>query len=302
MRRAHARALDALEQDLQRRNLAPATCTLVRRTACMFLRVVGPRRLNAIDQRDVRAYLARRSEDLCPAALRGEASRLRTFFRALLAAKLVAQDPTAGLPVSRVRRAERSVLTRDEIERLLAAALVPDYRHRGVAGALRDRAAVELLYGLGLRASELQAARLVDLDPAAGTLLVRRAKRGEHRVLPLPARALEHLRRYLAEGRQALVRGKADDGRLIVSALGRALGPHGVGRLVDRVARKAGIRTAPHQLRRGLATHLVRGGVSLAAVQDVLGHQRLSTTQVYLGVAEEDLRAAVELLELRGPS
>ena len=298
MRRVHARALGALEQDLRRRNLAPATCAIVRRTAAMFLRLVAPPRLSTIDPRDVRRYLARRSEDLCPAALRGEASRLRTFFRALLAGELIAQDPTAGMPVARVHRAERSVLTRDEIERLLAAALVPDPRHGGLPGALRDRAALELLYGLGLRASELQAARLVDLDPAAGTLLVRRAKRGEQRVLPLPARALEHLRRYLAEGRPALVRGKADDGRLIVSALGRALGPHGVGRLVDRVARKAGLRTQPHQLRRGLATHLVRGGVSLAAIQDLLGHRRLSTTQVYLGVSEEDLRAAIERLEL----
>lgn len=296
--RAHARALDALDEDLRRRNLAPATCVLVRRTAAMFLRLVAPRTLTAIDQRDVRAYLARRGQDLCPAALQGEASRLRTIFRALLAAELVAQDPTAGLPVARVRRAERSVLSRDEIERLLAAALVPDPRHGGLPGALRDRAAVELLYGLGLRASELQAARLVDLDPAAGTLLVRRAKRGEQRVLPLPAAGLAHVKRYLTEARPALVRGKRDDGHLIVSNLGQRLGAHGVGRIVGRAARKAGLVARPHQLRRAVATHLLRNGASLAGVQDVLGHRLLSTTQVYLAVSEEDLRAAVALLEL----
>jgi len=271
-----------------------------------------------IDVTDVRGYLAARGRTaITKTTLAGELGRLRRFFWSLAAAGLVTDDPTETLVVGRSKPAHL-VVSEDAVSRLLAASLdVPDrervhlkkvlQRERGplaahelepvfAATTKRDRAALELLYGLGVRSAEVRAARTADLDLADGTLLVRRAKRGDPERLPSPPAALLHLRAWL-EVRPLLARG-LDDGRLLVRNDGKPYGhATGINKLVARVARRADVTVHPHALRRAVATHLVRAGTSVRVVQILLGHKNLDTTAIYVGVGREDLRKAVATLD-----
>lgn len=298
MNRSARRALAAYEAHLRRRAVSPATLLLFRLTARDFLRFVG--RVRGVTGQDVDRFLAARRPSLSPATLADETVRLRGFLRVLVDLGHLDASPTEHLVVPRVDRPPPLLLSQDAVQRLLDAALVASARG-GEPVALRDRALLEIAYGAGLRAAELRAALLVDLDFTAATLLVRRAKRGSQRVLPLPTASIPHLRAWVERGRPALAtRGRGrDGGHLLLNDVGTPLRHSAVQAIVARVAVRAGVRCHPHALRRALATHLVRDGVSLLAVQDVLGHERLDTTAGYVAVDAEDLRRAVDVLERR---
>lgn len=299
--RDHARALAAFEADLRARGRTPRTVVVLLSTARRFL-AATPKPLGRVDADDVRRYLAaRRDAGLAPSTQAGERARLRTFFRALREAGLVAADPTAGVGGGPVRHRAPVLLSVDAVGRLLrAAAAVPeDADARNRALALRDRALLEVLYATGCRASEARAARVEDLDLARRTMWVRRVKHGRPIRLPLPGPAVDALVDYLREGRPRL--GRPDEraaGRLLVTARGGPLKRASLWAIVRRVSERAGVRAHPHAFRRALASHLVQAGLSVAAVQRLLGHANVSTTAVYLGVDERDLRAAVAALDL----
>jgi integrase/recombinase XerD len=284
-------------------------------------RVEGP--VSKLGPEDVRGFLAaRQAAGVSAVTQAGELSHLRTFFTALVRLGLAPADPTDGLRVRRPPPKPHRLVTEGEVARLLAAASAsntggklyragcakrdrPDLRPREVepfllACARRDRAALELLYGLGLRSSEVSGAMVLDLDLTAGSLLVRRAKRGQPERLPLPPSSLPHLRAWLG-ARPLLARG-AEEGRLLLRNDGRPYVPvRGINKLLASVARRAGVVSVhPHALRRAVASHLVRAGAPILAVQQLLGHAELTTTQLYVEVEREDLRRAVETLEAGG--
>lgn len=300
MRAAGREALARYAERLLRENLAERSRALYLTTARAFLVATGraPARLRP---EDVARYLARRASELGPAAHVGEAARLRRFLRTLPASQ--GERLAAAVPEVRATRRERRVLSEAEVARLLVAA---GAEPRGAANAVfracrqRDRACLELLYGLGLRASEACAIRLVDLDLAGAALLVRRGKRGESRALPLPAAALPALHLYLTTARGVLA-GRAPAGatcdRLLLSRYGRPLRRGDVLTLVRAAGDRAGVRAHPHELRRALATHLAARGASLEAVRQLLGHQRLATTALYVGTSLADLHQAVARLD-----
>lgn len=302
MRRSAKLALAALERAARARGLAPATLARRLGVARRFLAGLrSPLRRVATD--DVRRYLASRTESGAGATtLAVELSVLRGLFSVLVEAKLVAADPTERIALPRAHSRPPIVLSETGVKELLVAAHAPPGRcslppERALALRLRDRACLELLYGLGLRASELRV-RVADLNLAEGTLLVRRAKRGGGAFLPLPSAALPHVERYLREGRPALVRPGADhQGALFLGQYGRPIHNGVVTKLVERAAANAGVRAHPHAFRRAVATHLVRRGASVPIVQALLGHARLDTTARYVGVDREDLKKAVETLE-----
>jgi site-specific recombinase XerD len=158
---------------------------------------------------------------------------------------------------------------------------------------------IEVLFGIGLRNSELRAARVLDLQLATGTLIVRRAKRSNSsRALPIPKAAVAHLESYLRDGRSALVK-EVDTGYLFLSKTGKPLTERTVERIVSKAARRAGIKAFPHAIRRAMATGLVRSGVNARAVQEMLGHESLETTARYLSCDGEEMRRAVDVLEHR---
>ncbi|MCA8920660.1 MAG: tyrosine-type recombinase/integrase [Planctomycetes bacterium] len=230
-----------------------------------------------------------------------ELSRLRVLFRLLVHDGLLASDPTQGLRVA-LEAPVLLVLSPAQVSRLLAEASreLPARRSLAVRAAIasRNRLVLELLYALGLRASELCGLRAVDVDLAEGYVRFARVKGGKAAELPLPTSVVPWVERYLLDGRPRLAGDESlAAGRLLLTERGRPLTPNHLGRILDRVAARAGVRAYPHALRRSVASHLVQGGATLPAVQHLLGHRSLNTTQRYVRLGLVDLRAAVEVLE-----
>jgi integrase/recombinase XerD len=218
---------------------------------------------------------------------------VRGFFAHLVAAGVVAEDPTAHLDAPRLWRSLPKVLGFPEVEALLAAA------DRGTAYGLRDAAMLEVLYATGLRVSELLRLRLGDLHLDAGYLRCW-GKGSKERVVPLGGEADAVLQRYLAEGRPELLRGRRTE-YLFVNARGGALSRQGFWKKIKRYGIAAGLATplSPHVLRHSFATHLLENGADLRSVQIMLGHADISTTQIYTHVNRERLRRLYETFHPR---
>lgn len=212
---------------------------------------------------------------------------VRSFYKHLVAEGLVRRDPAALLPQPRRDRPLPKALRQGE-----ARALMEDAASEETPTALRDRAAVELLYGAGLRASELCGARLRDADLARAQIRVL-GKGEKERVVRLGEPAVAALRAWLDRGRPRLRKPDSPD-RLFLNGRGAPLTRQALGGLVGRRAAAAGVatHTTPHTLRHSFATHLVQGGADLRAVQELLGHASIDTTQIYTGLRVEHLLAA----------
>ncbi len=221
---------------------------------------------------------------LAPSSIRRAQSAVRTYYAFLLAEGSVTADPTEHLESPKPGRRLPDFLTREETVALLDAPNLdaPLY--------WRDRAILELLYATGMRVSELAELPLSALDLDEGFLTVF-GKGSKERLVPVGAPALRALTRYLREVRPALDRG-AGKGRVFLNARGTALSRVAVWTMVKKSARRAGIHrnVSPHTLRHTFATHLLEGGADLAAVQELLGHTDISTTQIYTHVDREYLR------------
>ena len=208
-----------------------------------------------------------------------------------------AEDPLQGVPSPKSERPLPRVLRPDETAALIEAA-APD----GALG-LRDRAMLEVLYGAGLRVSELVSLPLSGLDRRAGWLRVRGKGRKE-RIVPVGEPALEALDAYLEGARPLLARAaaRASDA-VFLSRRGAAMTRQNFFLRLRELARRAGIpseRVSPHVLRHAFATDLLEGGADLRAVQTLLGHAHLATTQIYTHVSRSRLRETVERRHPRG--
>jgi site-specific recombinase XerD len=302
-RLTRAQALSAFERSRVRSGFAPGTVALEQRVLRAALARLGRRALARVTVDDLRLHLARRARRVGATTLSRELAILGAFFRFLAAEGLIRADPSQGLTTRPGQARPPLLLSKESVGKLLGAALEEPRCHRSPqvrrARALRARALLELLYGLGLRAAEAAAVRVVDLDLRSASLLVRRVKRGKPRQLPLPASALPELERYLREGRRHLVKPGQDTGHLLLTERGTPLCGNEVLRIVKAVGERAGLRAHPHAIRRALATHLVQAGSPLPLVRELLGHVRLDTTQRYVLVEREDLRRAVEVLDRR---
>ncbi len=205
-------------------------------------------------------------------------SAIRSLHRLLFAEKLTPLDPADELDAPRPGRRLPELLSHDEIAGLLAA---PDPRS---AAGLRDRAMLELLYATGLRVSELVSLGLNDVNLETRVLKAR-GKGDKERIVPVGAPAAEAVKAYLAAARERLLRGRRSKD-LFVTPRGGRMTRQGFAKLLGRYARAAGIRRriSPHKLRHSFATHLLEGGADLRAVQEMLGHADVSTTQIYTHV------------------
>lgn len=211
-------------------------------------------------------------------------SSVRGYLRFLVEEGVIEADPSEQLEAPRRGRPLPSVLTVPETEALLGAVQSDD------AAAFRDRAILEVLYGCGLRVSELCDLKIRDLDLDEGLVCVF-GKGAKERLVPIGADARFAVRRYLRESRPGLDRG-ASEGRVFLNQRGRPLSRMGVWKIVRRYVERAGIvkRVTPHTLRHSFATHLLEGGADLASVQEMLGHADISTTEIYTHVDRSHLR------------
>jgi integrase/recombinase XerD len=248
--------------------------------------------LMAADESAVEAwYAGLGARGLSPATQARRRAAVRQFYRFVLGEGWRSDDPSRRLDAPKQGRSLPKSLSREEIERLLAAAAARD----GAAG-LRLVALVELAYASGLRVSELLALKVeaVRRDPA---YLIVRGKGGKERLAPLNASARAATKAWLA-ARDAARRPEAPDSPwLFPSPVGRAhLTPRRFAQLLDQAAIDAGIdpaRVSPHVLRHAFATHLLEGGADLRVVQTLLGHADIGTTQIYTHVAVDRLTQTV---------
>ena len=219
-----------------------------------------------------------------PATIHRKTACLRSFYRHLRREGVRDSDPTAAITSPRRGRKLPRVLSRDEINKLLAAP-------RGTEpAALRDRALLELMYACGLRASEAIGLELADLDMDEAVLRAR-GKGSKERVVPVGTAAIDALRIYLERGRPNLVRGAAE-AHLFVNFRGGPLTRQGLYKIVRRHAAAVDLadRMSPHTLRHTFATHLLAGGCDLRSVQEMLGHADVATTQLYTHLSSDRLK------------
>ena len=243
-----------------------------------------------VEHRDVAAFLAdlatgdAERQSVSPATLQRKSACLRSFYRHLRREGLLDRDPTADLRSPRRSQRLPQVLTRDEVNRLLATPTGTE------PAALRDRALLELMYACGLRASEVIGLHLGDIDVADGILRAR-GKGSKERIVPVGRAALAAVNAYLSRGRPRLV-GARQGPHLFVNQRGRGLTRQGLYKIVQGHAARAGLdgRMSPHTLRHTFATHLLAGGCDLRALQELLGHADISTTQVYTHLSTDRLR------------
>jgi integrase/recombinase XerD len=209
---------------------------------------------------------------------------LRVFFRFALAEDWIREDPTLNLESPRVWKKLPGYLTPEQVERLLAA---PDL---ATPLGIRDLAMIEVLYSTGLRVSELVSLRLNELDMSMGCARCI-GKGNKERLVPVGRKALAAVRRYLAETRPAILRGRTSP-FLFLSRRGSKLSRVGFWKMLKAYGRRAGLPPglSPHKLRHSFATHLLEGGADLRSVQMMLGHADISTTQIYTHVTQERLR------------
>ncbi|HVV52988.1 MAG TPA: site-specific tyrosine recombinase XerD [Polyangia bacterium] len=265
------------------RELTPATVEAYGRDLAGFAHFAAGRtisRADTVSAIDVLDFLVHLSERKLSA--RSQARRLvalRQLFKFFKGERIIAADPTEDIDLPRFGRKLPEFLSTEEVDRLLGA---PD--RRTPRGA-RDAAMIETLYATGLRVSELCKLRLRDLNFDAGYLRALGKGRKE-RLVPIGEAALTALRGYVETVRAGFSRGRALD-TLFLTHHGRAMSRQGFWKLLGRYATAAGIRKriSPHKLRHSFATHLVEGGADLRAVQAMLGHADIGTTEIYTQVS-----------------
>ncbi len=240
----------------------------------------------------VRGFLARAAGRGGPATLGRKLSALRSFYRFLVREGLAPSNPARGMASPRRPRRLPEVLPEEEV-----AALVEAPAGEG-ALALRDRALLELLYGSGVRVSELTSLSLDDVDLEGAEVRVL-GKRRKERVVPFGQPAREALRRWLQEGRPRLAAGPdhgSARGALFLNFRGGRLSTRSVARRLDRAVLASGVarHVHPHVLRHCFATHLLGNGADLRAIQELLGHASLSTTQRYTHLDWQRLAAVYD--------
>ena len=251
-----------------------------------YARLKGARGPHDATPRLLRDYVYHLKDvGLAPSSIRRNVSAVRTYFRFLLGEGQVVSDPSERIETPRRWLTLPGVLTVAEAERLLAAPTLDEPL------VFRDRALLELAYGAGLRVSEWISIGVRDvlLDES----LVRVFGKGsKERLVPIGRRAIAAVAVYLRELRPRLEGGRGK-GALLLSARGAPLTRMGAWKILRKYVDKAGIdkRVSPHTLRHSFATHLLEGGADLRAVQEMLGHADISTTQIYTHVDREYLRA-----------
>jgi len=242
----------------------------------------APPQLSAAQLREFIYFL--KDLGLAPTTIRRQISAIRTYFKFLVGEGMAARDPSERIESPKRWRTLPAVLTVPEIDKLLAAPNTDEPL------AIRDRALLEFAYATGVRVSELVALKLQDIMFEDGIARVF-GKGAKERLVPVGRRALGAVALYAREIRPTLDRGKTR-GLLFLNARGTPLSRVGAWGVIRATARRAGLakRVTPHTLRHTFATHLLEGGADLRAVQEMLGHVDLSTTQLYTHVDRDYLR------------
>ncbi len=234
---------------------------------------------------DLRSFVRSLSDiGLSAASINRKISTLKTFYRFLVQTNVLADNPAGDLELLKTRRKLPAVLSVDEASAIIDAA------DAKTPLGLRDRACLELLYSSGLRISELLNMKVGDLD-LNGMILSVIGKGNKQRLVPFGSRAKKAVEEYADHGRPSILKG-GHSSFLVLNVRGRRLSRMGFLKILRVYRIKSGVkkRVTPHTFRHSFATHLLEGGADLRAVQELLGHADISTTQIYTHVDREYLR------------
>jgi integrase/recombinase XerD len=212
---------------------------------------------------------------------------VKTFFEFLLETDKIQMDPSSGLALPKKPQTLPDTMTPEEIERLLEQ---PDCTS---ATGFRNRAIMEVLYATGMRNSELCSLEVYDVNLASEEIRIRFGKGGKERIVPIGEMAKEYLSEYLTMIRPRLIKAGAGEQTLFVSRSGRKINTTDLVMMVRKYAKEAGIgkRITPHTFRHTCATHMLQGGADIRYIQTLLGHESITSTQLYTHVEITDLKA-----------
>ncbi len=285
MQKVFDRYINYLEAE---RNASPYTVRNYRNDLSDFFHFLKQKEIGLLDEVDrhvLRDYLSHLvGRGIVKASIARKLSAIRSFYRYLVREKIVATNPIEKVSSPKLDKRLPSFLTLEEMERLLNA---PDL---STPQGQRDRALLELLYASGLRVSELVSLDLGQINLETNEIRVW-GKGSKERMVLMGEPAAEALRNYLSQGRPKLL-GEKKSKALFLNRYGQRLPERRVQRILEQYAKKAGIgkRVHPHMLRHTFATHLLDGGADLRVVQELLGHARLSSTQIYTHVTKGQAR------------
>ncbi len=265
-------------RSLRERNASRHTVHAYARDLGEFARYAGAASWEAIDHVRIRGFLSQLYErGLSKPSVARALAAVRSLYRWLAQEGVVAQNPAALVATPRLPKKLPRVPTIEEINSVLDGG-VPE----SAAFPERDRVIVELLYGCGLRNSELVGINLADVHWSNDAILVR-GKGGKERIVPFGGSARDAMAAYLRERDRLLKERKQSSAALLLNRRGGRLTTRSVGRIVKRIAVAGGLPpdVHPHTLRHAFGTHMLEEGADLRAIQEMLGHERLATTQRY---------------------
>ena len=266
------------------KNASPYTLRNYRREITEFIEFLQKRQITTwdkVDKQVVRDYLSwLNEEEYAKASVARRLSELRSFCRYLIREKVLTTNPFDAVSAPKLPHRLPRFLSTEEVKNLLAAPDPSDPQ------GMRDRAIIELLYAAGMRVSELAGLNLADVDNARAQIKVL-GKGDKERLVLIGKPALRAVMTYIREGRPKLI-GKKISNAVFLNRFGTRLTVRSVQMILEKYAMKAGIAgvVTPHVLRHTFATHLLDGGADLRSVQELLGHESLSTTQMYTHVTQ----------------
>ena len=244
-----------------------------------FLDEKGIEQIEDITSTNLNSYiLYLEKEGFSAATVSRSVASMKAFFHYAFGKKILDEDPSGKIKAPHMEKKMPGVLTQKQVETLL------EQPARNTAKGIRDRAMLELMYATGMRVTELISVRVSDINLPMEYVVCRDEEK--ERVIPFGRKAKEALEKYLQTGRKKLMKEKTGE-YLFVNCSGNPMSRQGFWKNLKEYAQKAGIQEdiTPHTLRHSFATHLVENGAELKAVQEMLGHSDISTTQIYMDMA-----------------
>lgn len=263
---------------VETRGSSENTTASYKRDLCSFVRFLeesGIDDIKMVNRTNVMAYIYDlQRQDKAPATISRNAASIRAYFVYLNKMKIVEGNPAEGLETPKVEKKMPSVLTLDEVEKLLDQPDISEIK------GIRDKAMLEVLYATGMRVTELISLNVSDINIEMEYLSCRSADR--IRIIPLGSKALEAVDLYMQKARMSMLRDE-EEKALFVNCFGHPMTRQGFWKIIKGYAKKAGIKTeiTPHMLRHSFAVHLIENGADIQSVQEMMGHSDISTTQMY---------------------
>ena len=281
------------------KNLSDNTVSSYKNDISSFLQFIESRRINdpsAIKQNHIADFFkSLKKTGLSSSSAARYYSSLKGFFTYLFLSKYITENPIEKVSTPKLAKNLPSVLTVEEVDSVLSK---PDTRDKL---GLRDKAVLELFYACGTRVSELINIKISDLFFDEDVIRVF-GKGSKERIVPIGSSAVKWINKYLKESRILLMKKTKSENYLFLNNRGTKLSRMGVWKIVDRYVKEAGIEKEvhPHTFRHSFATHLLEGGADLRAVQEMLGHSDISTTQIYTHIDREYLKEVHRTFHPRG--